>query len=59
MENQLIICFYNAIFVEFWSLVLCLFGVQWVMITRIVDMLSHWKGRFARHGNSDVRIMVK
>lgn len=30
-----------------WSLVFCLFGVQWVMPQRVVDFLASWKRRFA------------
>ena len=34
--------------------ILCLFGVQWVMPQRVVDLLASWKGRYARHRNGDV-----
>lgn len=26
----------------------CLFGVQWVMPCRVLDLLACWKGRFAK-----------
>ena len=28
---------------------LCLFGLQWVMPKRVVDLFNCWKGRFGRH----------
>lgn len=39
-----------------WSLVfvLCLFGVQWVMSQRVVELLSSWRGRFTRHRNGEI-----
>ena len=34
---------------EFWSLLFCLFGVQWVMLHRVLWCLATcWKGRYAR-----------
>ena len=39
---------------ELWYMGLCLFGVQWVMPCRVVDLLAVWTGRcgkFSRGGN--------
>ena len=30
---------------ELWYMGLCLFGVQWVMPRRVVDLLAGWTGR--------------
>ena len=38
---------------ELWALALSLFGVHWDMLVRVVDLLTCWKGRFARH-NGDI-----
>ena len=32
-----------------WSLVFCMFGVQWVMPWKVVDLLACWKGDFGGH----------
>ena len=35
---------------ELWSLVFCLFRVQWVMPSHIIEVLACWKGSFVRQG---------
>ncbi len=44
---------------DLWSLVLCLFGVQWVMPRRVMDMLDCWKGRFSIHQNDNIWITIQ
>lgn len=39
---------------KLWLFVLCLFGVQWVMPIRVVDLLVSWKERYARHLIGDI-----
>ena len=39
---------------ELWSLVLCLFGLQWAIPKRVVNLLGSWKGRFAKHQNGNI-----
>ena len=39
---------------ELWYMGLCLFGVQWIMPCRVVDLLAGWTGwcgKFSRGGN--------
>ena len=58
MGSLFIIYFYIVILLELWSLVLCSFGVQWVMSNRVVDLLVYWKGHFTSHHNSDIWITI-
>ena len=37
-----------------WSLVLCLFGLMWVMPQKVIDLLVCWKGLFGRHQIGDI-----
>lgn len=39
MDHLLLHCAYAR---ELWSLVLCLYGVQWVMPNKVVDLLACW-----------------
>jgi hypothetical protein len=50
-DHLLVHCEYAS---ELWSLLFCLFGVQWVMPSTILDVLASWKGRFSRRGKSVV-----
>ena len=34
---------------ELWTMVCCLFGLQWVMSPRVIDMFAAWLGTFGRH----------
>ncbi len=34
-----------------WSLVFCLFGIRWVMLHRVLNVLAYWKGCFSQRGN--------
>jgi hypothetical protein len=35
---------------ETYGIVFRMFGVEWVMSRRVVDLLVHWKKRFSRNG---------
>lgn len=37
---------------EMWTMVCCLFGLQWVMPKMAIDMFSAWQGTLGRHHNS-------
>jgi hypothetical protein len=43
--------FHCALAREIWTMVFSLFGMHWVMLRRIVDVLACWKGRLGRHKN--------
>ena len=43
---------------ELWSLVLCLFGIQWVMPHNVLELFEAWQGKFARHRPIDVWRLV-
>ena len=43
---------------ELWSLVFCLFGIQWVMPHTIFELFEAWQGKFARHRHIDVWRLV-
>ena len=34
---------------ELWNMVFLLFGVQWVMSSGVVELLSSWSSKFNRH----------
>ena len=36
---------------ELWNMVFDLFGVQWIMLQKVLDLLASWEGRFGRHRN--------
>ena len=36
---------------ELWTMVFCLFGIEWIMPKRVIDMFSARKGFFGRHRN--------
>ena len=38
---------------ELWSLVLCLFGLHWVMSLKVIELFEYWQGKFGRHHNID------
>ena len=37
-----------------WSLVFCLFRLQWVTPKRVDDLLACWKGGFGRYHSADI-----
>ena len=39
---------------ELWSLVFCLFGIQWVMPHTVLELFEAWQQKFARHRHIDV-----
>ena len=43
---------------DLWSMVLGLFGVSWVMPKSVVGLLACWQGRFGRHRNDHIWIIV-
>ncbi|KAK9995838.1 hypothetical protein SO802_020524 [Lithocarpus litseifolius] len=43
---------------ELWSLVFCLFGVQWVMPYSVLELFEAWQGKFARHRHIDIWRLV-
>ena len=43
---------------ELWDMVFGLFGVCWVMPLSIVGLFACWKGRFGRHRNGDIWMVV-
>ena len=38
---------------EMWSMVLCLFGLQWVMPLKVIELFESWQGKFRQHCNID------
>ena len=36
---------------EMWSMIFGLFGISWVMLRNVLDLLNCWQGRFGRHRN--------
>ena len=36
---------------ELWDMIFTLFGIQWVMPRRVVEMLACWQGSLGRHQN--------
>ena len=43
---------------DLWSMVLCLFGVSWVMPQSVVGLLACWQGWFGRYRNEHIWIIV-
>ena len=43
---------------ELWSLVFCLFGIQWVMPHNVLELFEAWQGKFAWHRHIDVWRLV-
>ena len=46
MDHLLLHC---PIACELWSLVFCLFGIQWVMPQKVIELFESWQGKFGRH----------
>ena len=36
---------------DLWSMVFCLFGIHWVMLYKVSEVLASWQGKFGRHRN--------
>ena len=36
---------------ELWSPMLCLFGIHWVMLHRVIKLLASWQVKFSQHHN--------
>ena len=36
---------------EMWSMIFCLFGICWVILRGVVDLLDCWSCNFRRHHN--------
>ena len=43
---------------EFWDMMLALFGVQWVMPQKVVDVLACWQGSYGRHRYSRIWMCI-
>ena len=43
---------------EMWDMVFGLFGVCWVMPMSVVELFACWQGRFGRHRNGDIWMVV-
>ena len=43
---------------DLWSMVLCLFGVSWVMPQSVVGLLACWQGWFGHYRNEHIWIIV-
>ena len=41
--------FHSPITYELWSMVFCLFGIHWVMLYKVSELLASWQGKFGRH----------
>ena len=54
MGKMWIICKHFPIASEMRSLVVCLFGIHWVMTLRVMDLLSSWQGSFGWHRNAEI-----
>ena len=39
---------------DLWSMVFCLFGIHWVMLYKVSEVLASWQGKFGRHRNIGV-----
>ena len=43
---------------ELWSLVFCLFGIQWVMPHTVLELFEAWQWKFTRHHHIDIWRLV-
>ena len=34
---------------ELWSMVFCLFGIHWLMLYKVSELLASWQGKFGMH----------
>jgi hypothetical protein len=39
---------------ELWDMVFAMFGIQWVMPRRVINLLECWQGRLGQHSNSTI-----
>ena len=39
---------------ELWSMVFCLFGIHWLMLYKVSELLASWQGKFGMHWNRDL-----
>ena len=51
MDHLLLHC---PIACELCSLVLCLFGIHWVMPHKAIELFESWQGMFGRHRNTEL-----
>ena len=47
-----------SIALELWDMIFGLFGVCWVMPLSVVVLFSCWQGRFGRHHNGDIWMVI-
>ena len=50
--------FHCLVALEMWDMVFGLFGVCWVMPMSVVELFACWQGRFGRHRNGDIWMVV-
>ena len=43
--------FHCPIAYDLWSMVFCLFGIHWVILYKVSEVLASWQGKFGRHRN--------
>lgn len=43
---------------ELWPLILCVFGVVWVMPSSVMEQLTCWEGSSGKHVNGRIRKVV-
>ena len=41
-----------------WAMVFSLFGIHWVMPKKVVELLACWQGKFGRHRNGAIWMVV-
>uniref|UniRef100_A0A7N2RC83 Uncharacterized protein n=1 Tax=Quercus lobata TaxID=97700 RepID=A0A7N2RC83_QUELO len=49
---------HSPVALELWDMVFGLFGVYWVMPMSVVGLFACWQGRFGRHRNGDIWMVV-
>ena len=52
-NRWIIFCFITPITFEMWSLVLCLFGLHWVIPQKVIELFESWQINFRQHRNID------
>lgn len=57
-ESVDLLLLYCPIACEMWTMVRCLFGLQWVVPLRFTNMFAAWQGAFGRHHNIAFRRVV-
>lgn len=58
MGSLWIIFYYINIAWELWALVLCYFGVSWVMLKAFMALFPSWKGNVGKFNNGEIWMVV-